>query len=114
MADIRIYWDSPFMCMVSGPCSPNFSFVYSKEWQAMVPVRLEDMMQVPKAIYVENHQQAKDMAEIMNRPVLVELDSKFYRVSPSGKMEDLTEKIATVRKLLAADPRQASFDKPRK
>lgn len=68
-------------------------------------------MQVPKSIFVETEQQAKDMAEIMNRPVMVELKGRFFRVSPSGKMDDLTDKIATVRKLLAADPRQSDFVK---
>lgn len=55
-------------------------------------------MQLPKAIRVGNEDEAKMVVEVYSRPMLFAIrgednSERFLRVHPSGKVEDLTEKV---------------------
>lgn len=54
-------------------------------------------MQLPKAIRVGNVDEAKLCVEVYNRPMLFVVKAvdgdEFWRVHPSGKIEDLTDKV---------------------
>lgn len=55
-----------------------------------------DIMQIPKSVLCENMEQAKEIAEILGRPVLCEVNKRFLKVQPNGSAVDLTDKLARV------------------
>lgn len=65
----------------------------SRSW--LVPSEI--VMQLPKAIKVSSVEDAKLVVDVYNRALLFVIgegeDCRFVRVSPSGKEEDLTDKV---------------------
>lgn len=83
-------------------------------WLDRMSIRRDGSVNVPKAIFCETHADAVAIAEVLNRPVYCEVDKRILRVMPSGKYDDVTDKVKRVASLLSADPRQGDFVKETK
>lgn len=79
-------------CLVLWKESVRYWF-FEFEWDQAIRC----VMQLPKAIKVSSIEDAKLVVDVYNRALLFVVgegeEARFVRVSPSGKEEDLTEKV---------------------
>lgn len=88
------------------PLSPGlFYLVPFVLWRGVLYIWLNmevRMSSVPRGYSVKTLDEAHECAEVLNRPLLVNLpDGRVGRMSPGGKFTDITSKVSRVEAILS-------------